>query len=463
MMIKNIYNNLINANLNLPPDSLEFKKVRIINFILYISVIVNLLVIGENFKAGQIVYGYASISDVIIGSIGILLLRGRVYNIRLVSHLAIVIILLVLYPALFEGGIANSGFVWFALLPLFSIFLLGVKIGLRWIGLFIVSNILVFIFYDFMTLPYEKEYLIYLTISLILETMFVYLLQNIQDLFEYELNEKNAKLEDLTLNLKEEVRKQVADNREKDQMIAQQSKMASLGEMISNISHQWKQPLQSINVVVADAQICTALEEEDFEVEKSFQDILKQTALMQKTMDDFLHFSSPHAIDVKFSVNNAIRMMISLVKPSFVNKHIAFEFEEKSTEAYLVGKESEFIHAIMNIANNAKDVIASKNLKNAQFKISLEKRNGYIIILMSDNAGGIADNVITHIFEPYFTTKVEDGGTGLGLELTHKVIVDHLFGTIDVENINEGVQFRMTLHDSFLKEDAPLCDIITHH
>ncbi len=445
MSIKKLYNNILSSNLNLKADTLEYKKVRIINFILYLSVLINLLLIPDNINKGMVIYPIASAFVVIVGTIGIILLRKNLKNLNIVSHLSISVIYLILLPALFEGGIANSGFVWFALLPLFSIFLLQTQTGIKWVYFLLSTIFIFFLFADFIQIPYQKEYLIFLSISLVVETLFVKLLSDIQDAFVVTLRGKNRMLSDLAEHQDDEIDRRSVILIRQEQHITQKSKMESLGEMIANISHQWKQPLNRINVIAADVELSKVLEDDSVDPYEAIKDILKQTNLMQETMNDFLKFSSPNAKDKEFFIDNSITMMLSLIESSFYKENIELKYINNYKNAKIVGKNAEFIHAIMNIANNAKDALVINNIENPYLHINLEEKNNKIILTFKDNAGGIPEKIIDKIFEAYFTTKEKNGGTGLGLDLTYKVITENLNGKVHVKNENDGAIFTITL------------------
>jgi signal transduction histidine kinase len=286
-----LYTNCVTANLGLPADTLDYKKVRIINFFLYLVVVIDLALIGENFKLGQVLYAYSNILAAVSAAVTIVILRrGKVY-IPLASHLTIIVMIIILIPALFEGGIANSGFVWFFLTPPFAVHLLGQRDGLRWVYFLLLTIALVFVFVDQKSLPYDKAFLIYLSLSLIVETAFSIYLLNIQKHFALEVKQKNDELLLLTETLHEKVKMEVDASRKKDALISQQSKMAAVGDMVSSISHQWKQPLTTISTIVQSLQIAMQLGTDDERMrETSLSKIHMQTTLMEETMRDFLLF-----------------------------------------------------------------------------------------------------------------------------------------------------------------------------
>jgi len=346
-------------------------------------------------------------------------------------------------PALFQGGIANSGFLWFFLFPLFAIFLTGRKAGVIWIAALFFAIINTLILSPQLSLPYEPIYLLFLLIALALESSYVLFSHNIQDRYEKELSIKNRELKHLTFNLQEEVNKQVAITRSKDHLLSQQSKMASVGEMLSNISHQWKQPLSTINVLIQNVHVAEDLGDDNVDelIHVTLHSILNQTDLMQTTMQDFLSFSRPDVDNIYFSITHALKMMQTLIQPSFKFHEVELIFKEPLEDYKLFGKENELVHAIMNIANNAKDALVQSNVEEAKVTITLMKDQEHIMMYICDNAGGISDDVLPHIFDPYFSTKLDNGGTGLGLHMSAKIIQESFKGSIKVVNNDLGACF----------------------
>ena len=307
--------------------------------------------------------------------------------------------------------------------------------------------LLTLLFADESQIPYKKEFLVLFSVSLAVETAFIIYLHNINERFEQEVKTKNRQLQALTNSLQEEIKKEVLSSRKKDATIIQQSKMASVGDMISNIAHQWKQPIATIDMILAKAQISFDLDIYSQEkTKRALHDISLQTTLMHETMQDFLLFSRPDLQDTLFSVNKAICIMRTLIEPSFNSRNITIKYIEESTNVIIKGKQNEFIHAIMNIANNANDAFVQNNTQNATLKIELRQEENTVTLVMSDNAGGIPKEIIDHIFDSYFTTKLNSGGTGLGLDLSKQVITEHMNGTITAKNSGEGATFIITFN-----------------
>jgi len=239
-----------------------------------------------------------------------------------------------------------------------------------------------------------------------------------------------------------------------ERKLLQQSKMASMGEMIGNIAHQWRQPLSVISTSASGLQL--QWEYELLNEEKlidSTNTIIKQTEYMSKTIDDFRNFFKSDKEKVSFSLIDSIKHNIVLVEASFKDNHIDIE-ESFDEDVTLVGLQSELTQAILNILNNAKDQLVKIDQDiDKVVMIKTKTSSNKVELIIDDNGGGVPDGIINKIFEPYFTTKHQSQGTGIGLYMTHEIIVQHFQGEISVENISfeykgssyNGARFTITL------------------
>lgn len=225
--------------------------------------------------------------------------------------------------------------------------------------------------------------------------------------------------------------------RHKELMLIQQSKLASMGEMIGNIAHQWKQPLSIISMYANHMHVDCELDDMNKEhfIEYS-EEITKQVHYLAKTTDDFRSFFKPGVGETKFNIKKFIDKCIDLVKASF-DSHTIHTIEDIDEKINSFGDPNQLSQALINILNNAKDALnEAKDLrKKLVFILSAkEDQEKHITITIKDNAGGIPENILPKVFDPYFTTKSSSLGTGLGLYITHSIITDNLHGTIKVEN-----------------------------
>jgi signal transduction histidine kinase/ABC-type nitrate/sulfonate/bicarbonate transport system substrate-binding protein len=248
------------------------------------------------------------------------------------------------------------------------------------------------------------------------------------------VDEKTKELKELNLNLEVRIEKAISENREKDKILDAQSKMASMGEMIGNIAHQWRQPLSVISTGVTGMQVQKEyglLDDNQFN--KTCETINENAQYLSKTIDDFKNFIQGDREKRYFNLLNSLNTFIHLVEGSIKEHDIKIILNiDKKLE--INNYENELAQCLINIFNNAKDALNEKKIKNKIIVISAQKKDENLILEIQDNALGIQNDIIENIFEPYFTTKHKFQGTGLGLNMTYKLIVEGMNGTITAQN-----------------------------
>jgi PAS domain S-box-containing protein len=273
-----------------------------------------------------------------------------------------------------------------------------------------------------------------------------------------EKREQENKLQELNKNLEKEVEKKLKELREKEQLLIQQSKLASMGEMIGSIAHQWRQPLNSLSIqkeYVLDCYFEGDLTDEDMEkYDHNVNDLLQY---MSKTIDDFRNFFRPSKEKEDFNLVESIKNILNILEAQLKQHMITLNINnhtEDSLSCY--GYPNEFKQVIINIVNNAKDAIIGKNLKDGQIDIDIDSDENHITIEISDNAGGVPQDIIDRIFEPYFTTKFESQGTGLGLYMSKTIIETNMNGKMSVNNNDKGAVFTILLNKNYAIEEGKI-------
>ena len=240
-------------------------------------------------------------------------------------------------------------------------------------------------------------------------------------------------LEKYLIRYRREVLIHINKNREKDSMLAQQSKMAAMGEMIENIAHQWRQPLNLISISSTGMKLKKEhdiLSNEEFN--QGMDQITKSSNYLSQTIDDFREFFSPNKKKVLFNIKDTFEKTFELLNAQLLAKDIVLIKDIDEVEIY--SYENELIQVIINLINNAKDeLVKCKNMKRMIF-ISAKANLKTLTIIIKDNAGGINEDIINRIFEPYFTTKHKRQGTGIGLYMSREIIVKHMKGSLEVFN-----------------------------
>jgi len=241
--------------------------------------------------------------------------------------------------------------------------------------------------------------------------------------------------------------------KEKDKLMAQQSKMAAMGEMIGNIAHQWRQPLSMISSLATTTIVEKQLNLlSDDQLAEKLRSIQETTIHLSNTIDDFRLFFKPNKEKVSFNLDDTINKTLHLLKPKFKANHIHI-IKSIDTNIEITALENELIQVLMNILGNAKDALMQHELDKKLLFIKLRKDDSKITIKIKDNAKGIDPEILHRIFEPYFTTKHKSQGTGIGLYMSEVIVVKHLSGTIDVKNCEfihdkkryTGAQFKITI------------------
>ena len=262
-------------------------------------------------------------------------------------------------------------------------------------------------------------------------------------IYDNSIQEEKQKLENLNKNLNNKIQLEVQNSREKDARLNQQSKMVSLGEMIGNIAHQWRQPLSVISTAASGLTLKNELSAlSKNEIDEYSQLILKNTNYLSETINIFRDFLKHDKEETICSIHKAIDMSLEIVKSSIVQNNIKVDSKYKKCEDIeILIAIGELQEVLINIINNSKDAIISNEIENPLIIIDLEKNEKMLTLSIEDNAGGIPDEIIQRIFEPYFTTKHQSIGTGLGLHMSFKIVTQSLHGEIYAKNINEGVTF----------------------
>ena len=215
----------------------------------------------------------------------------------------------------------------------------------------------------------------------------------------------------------------------------QQSKMASMGEMLENIAHQWRQPLSLISTSASGMKVhkeFNTLIDEDFD--HYTNTIIETTQHMSKTIDDFRNFFKKNKEKEKLNLKINLEKSLSLLESKF--KSINITIIKNMDDIEIVGLDGELMQSFMNIFSNAQDALLESKDNEKLIFIDIYKEDDFAVVTIKDNAGGIPNDTIGHIFEPYFTTKHQAQGTGIGLYMTYEIITKHHHGTIEVKNSN---------------------------
>ena len=245
-------------------------------------------------------------------------------------------------------------------------------------------------------------------------------------------------------NLQEKIAKKIEENRVKDSMLYQQRKMAEMGEMIGNIAHQWKQPLAILNVINA-----TLKEQNNYdklskkELNSSLDDMEVNIMQMGQTVEDFLSYFKPSKAKKDFSLLESIEKALFIINHAIKKEEIKISIDiDENFNLY--GHKEEFIQVVVTILMNAIQALEGNDIK--EIEIRAHRNNESTILDISDNAGGIKEEFLSRIFEPYFTTKHQTQGTGLGLYIAKMIIEKSMNGKLSAQNRDNGVKFTISIY-----------------
>lgn len=255
------------------------------------------------------------------------------------------------------------------------------------------------------------------------------------------------KLSKLNSKLEEKIQEAVQKHQAEEKIFLQQSKLATLGEMLSMISHQWRQPLASINTVVANIKIKSELDQLEKKELNNYLDNIETYVLhLSSIINTFKNFYKPQTEKKELYVNDLINNALVIVGDTISNSEIVLEksFESK-VKVYIY--ENELVNSILNILINAQEALLDSDIEDKHIFIKTYDSGKNTIIEISDNAGGIQAEVLEKIFDPYFSTKEKKNGTGLGLYMSKLTVEKHCQGKLEVKNLEDGVEFKIILEN----------------
>lgn len=303
---------------------------------------------------------------------------------------------------------------------------------------------------------------IYIFIFTLLIFTYIFVISSL--FLKTKVDSKEKELRALNASLEEKIKLAVQTNQEKDKMLQDQSRLALMGEMISMIAHQWRQPLSAISAASFGIQLKANSPKLDFSKEDDRETFLKfldetldkiseNTQFLSTTIDDFRTFFQSDKKKQLSSLETPLRRALHIVQASLESKEIAIEVDIESHDEILM-YQNEFMQVILNLIKNAEDVLVHNKVKEPKIQIKIYKENHYYIFELLDNGGGISDAIKDKIFNPYFSTKVEKDGTGLGLYMSKVMIEEHHDGILEVCNKDDGACFKIKLDETTVSIDS---------
>ena len=222
--------------------------------------------------------------------------------------------------------------------------------------------------------------------------------------------------------------------------------------MISNIAHQWRQPLSELSSILMFIKFKYSINALDKEtMEKKSQEADRVLEFMSHTIDDFRNFFIPKKEKEEFNLQKEVQLVINIISSTLYNYNIKIEINIDK-DLKIISYLNEYKQVVLNILNNAKDVLIDKEIKNPLIKLTASEDTNHVILSIEDNGGGVFVEPKSKIFEPYFTTKENSNGTGIGLYMSKIIVEKNMKGNLKVENTNKGAKFSIHIPKSSFKK-----------
>ena len=352
--------------------------------------------------------------------------------------------------------------IWLYTYPIVLLYSQETKKGFYWLG-FTLFMLLILPFQSLIQTHYSFFQIIYLCLVLLIVSLIMYFykknmdeakelilkqqyeLQNFNTELEVKVEQKTAELLELNERLESRVKEKIKQLIAKDELLTVQSKQAVMGEMISMIAHQWRQPLSTITLQISNLHLKRLLGKDVSieESDKTLQDISNTIIYLSDTIDDFQTYFRPQKEKQTQEVHVLLERAINFVKPRIKETNIEVMYE-KSHDIMIDTYDNELIQVVLNLIHNSIDAFMESKQKDASLHIYVEEGEEIVSIYIQDNAGGISSENISKIFEPYFSTKGKNG-TGLGLYMSQMIVQKQLNGEIRVESKNGETTFLVEM------------------
>ncbi len=325
---------------------------------------------------------------------------------------------------------------WFSSFMLLAFFLRDKKEGFVWLGIIIVILSVIAVMEPKFDLGTVNFMTFIANLSLIATIVYWY---------EKVKENDSKRLRQLNATLQTRIDEAVIENQKQERMLIQQSKMAAMGEMIESIAHQWRQPLNVMSLSLTKLEVeqnLGMLDDDSFDTLVTTMN--QQVQYMSQTIDDFRTFYQRDKHAVELSLQVMIDDLEALITPLLNSKSIDF-INKTDRDIRIRTYPNELKQVLLNIINNAKDALITCKCDKKEIIVSAEEDEEKVTVCITDNAKGIDEKIMDRIFEPYFTTKFESKGTGIGLYMSKTIIENHIQGSIRAENIKNGARFIITL------------------
>lgn len=255
---------------------------------------------------------------------------------------------------------------------------------------------------------------------------------------------RTKELEEFNQHLQEEIDKAVERNHTQEKILMQQAKMAEIGSMLESIAHQWRQPLNILGLSMSKLSLSYGFGKPE-DTEKTIEIVEQQIQYMSQTIDDFRNYFKQDRSQTAVNINTLVAEVEELLAPLLLRQKITV-VRHISPDIEVFVYPNELKHVLINLINNAREAIEHHQGDLRVITISCESDDGHCVISIEDTGGGISSSIIDKIFDPYFTTKFESQGTGIGLYMAKMIIEKHFLGKLNVHNTAQGAHFDIWLN-----------------
>lgn len=404
---------------------------------------------------GQMLQASADATVVCLLLLGWMILRANkrffkpVSRLLLLSGLSLAALQLVGFPE------SQSRLIWFSSVVYIGFFLLDRREGWLWIAT-IALGLGGFYMYDATMIGLNAFELVTFLFNLFIIALLLGWYETFKEQsskmhrqhrleLEETIAEKTRELQRLNAVLHQRVDSEIEKNREKEKQMIHQSRLAQMGEMISMIAHQWRQPLTSIAATASGMKLKVMKGDDDSTYFlDAINNINRYAKHLSSTIDDFRDFFKPNKEKSRFSLKASVERSLEIIEPSLGTRGIRVNVSCKD-DPKIYGYPNEIRQVILNLIKNAEDVLLEKKIAQPQIAIALESIGNSAVLSVSDNAGGFDAAIKERLFDPYFTTKEKRDGTGLGLYMSKVIVEEHCGGRISAYNAKAGAVFEITL------------------
>ena len=437
-------------------------KFQMLNIAIVLSTIALLFGITSNVIRDTYAIVFVEIFLVWVNILLFFILRKNDNAFRIVSTIITIQFSLLFLALMYMYEPGDLKHVWLFTYPIILLYFQNTKSGFYWLAVML-CFLFILPFQTFFEVHYSLFQITYLSVALVIVSVIMYFyqlkmnevreiilkqqydLQYFNTELELKVEEKTRELVELNESLEGKVKEKVQELIAKDQLLTAQSKQAVMGEMISMIAHQWRQPLSTITLQISNLHLKRLLNQEVSieECDKVLREISDSIMYLSDTIDDFQTYFQPQKEKSFIDVTELIERAINFLRPRMKNLKMQIIYDDKH-KVMIETYENEMVQIILNIINNTIDAFIENEIQNAKVYIDLEENEDSVVIVIKDNAGGIDEENISKIFEPYFSTKGKNG-TGLGLYMCQMIVEKHFKGEIRVASSKDETTFEVEI------------------